>query len=1244
MANRYVRAAGGNWTTAGTWELTPGGGEVVAIPTSADQVYLVVGSGQLTINAAAACRAMDCTGYANSISHSSFTLTIGDGTAPAGGVALKLAGGYSTATVNAAIVFESFGTGVHIVDYAGKTIGNQSFNGTASYQLVNSFTCYFSDSIITLTSGTLNYNGVTQTTGYFATTGFAPRTLTLGATTFANSKGFSYTGSGLTVTANTALVELGTWAATFGLNGANWNGLSLKAAGTNTVSITGGGTIKNFYMYSTGANFITVQITSATTLVCTGDIYTSETGTGAGVPYLQSVTSSSAATISKASGTAWFYGSGIKDITATGGATFNAVGCTNTSNNTGINFLPATYYLDYELGTDSGNGNAYGWWKVAYTGATGTAPSTDETVNGATSASTAKVTFVDLYEWNVLTAGTIYFYGKSAPFVAEQVNCAVSGGHFDIATDFSYASWKTLNFGAMANRIAPGDILRMTQSSPPTAVGVTGTWTGVPATTTKYTKSIVSTTSASPINVKVTAHGYATGDCIYIQNHTLNLIANGTWKITYVDADNFTLDGSLASGSAGGATGTTDYVDHHCVKLSANASTQTITRCEQAWSPANAASVTLDTNNYKEGDASVMVVKASPANNTLYAYFATGTLNLGTKQKVSFWIRNSTTILVNQWKLCLCSDTAGATIVDTIAIPAIPSTVQWVVLTIVGDNANLGASIQSVALWSGSAAATTGGIYLDNIIACTTSGLNLCSLISKNATLQGTPLSSSSYGDEGWYGIQSISEDGKVIRLDNDTNTLPYQNIFVCGGYSTMGTSPETVDLYKRETIKTDIAASTTTSINYINETGVNGYPISIQGGYSTATNTQIGETFFDGANSRGYGISITSVNYININYISFARVYAGIIFSSSSNYCIVDTITNANNCWIGVYFSSGTNNTVNTIGNVNNSNMGLFFSAAGNTVGTVVNCNNHNMYCVDYNVGCDNLVDTYVNVNNSSSSFFFYASANNNVINTITNVFRNSNPGFYFQNCSCNYIGTITNVTRCLRGITFSTSHYNTIENITADYNSTAIQFYNSSHNKILTMSATGSVSEAIINTDSINFIRNALLVGTEFSGAIAYTNSRVYSEKHDQTPDNDYIYTDGGVITSDVTNRHTASGICWKMAVTSVTRTSNYPLNLSIAKVACVANKVVTVSAWFKVTNITDIRGALVCKEGQLGGYTTQTSITPNVDTNYRKLSISFTPNEAGVVEIEAWAYWTAGTADESVYVDDMLITQAA
>lgn len=73
--------------------------------------------------------------------------------------------------------------------------------------------------------------------------------------------------------------------------------------------------------------------------------------------------------------------------------------------------------------------------------------------------------------------------------------------------------------------------------------------------------AIASSTNATPIKITTSSnHGLVSGDTIVIRGHTVNTHANGLWIVTFVDATNFTLNGSVGNG-VGGATG-------HVVKLS----------------------------------------------------------------------------------------------------------------------------------------------------------------------------------------------------------------------------------------------------------------------------------------------------------------------------------------------------------------------------------------------------------------------------------------------------------------------------------------------------------------------------------------------------------------------------------------------------------------------------------------------------------------------------------------------------
>lgn len=64
--------------------------------------------------------------------------------------------------------------------------------------------------------------------------------------------------------------------------------------------------------------------------------------------------------------------------------------------------------------------------------------------------------------------------------------------------------------------------------------------------------------TANVIGLTITAHGLSTGNTVVVQGHALNVNANGTWVITVLDDNRYTLDGStwLTNGSDTGQAGT----------------------------------------------------------------------------------------------------------------------------------------------------------------------------------------------------------------------------------------------------------------------------------------------------------------------------------------------------------------------------------------------------------------------------------------------------------------------------------------------------------------------------------------------------------------------------------------------------------------------------------------------------------------------------------------------------------------
>lgn len=197
MATLYAKTAGGNWSDAGTWSSTSASGvDSAGPPTAADDVIFEALSGNVTINSAAVCRSLDTTSgtgsYEGTITHNAgVTLTIGDGTAGAGNVALKFNSAITYTLGNAstsAIAFVSTSATQQTITTAGKTLGNITFNSSSNgdYALVDN-TTLSATATLTVTKGTFHADGasdnsgLTHSWGIFNSSNSNVRTVNLGA-------------------------------------------------------------------------------------------------------------------------------------------------------------------------------------------------------------------------------------------------------------------------------------------------------------------------------------------------------------------------------------------------------------------------------------------------------------------------------------------------------------------------------------------------------------------------------------------------------------------------------------------------------------------------------------------------------------------------------------------------------------------------------------------------------------------------------------------------------------------------------------------------------------------------------------------------------------------------------------------------------------------------------------------------------------------------------------------------------
>lgn len=244
MATRVAASGGGNWTAGATWV----GG---VAPTAADDVQLTATSGNVTIDSGSVARSLDCTGYTGTLTHNAVNLTLGDATAGAGNIALKLVAGMTyTPAAGSGFRFQSSSTTQQTIDSGGKTLQSIEVFGSsdnASYLLAAALTI-LATSTLNFARGIFNTGNQAVSLGLFAITGTSAKTLTLGSSAITitgnSTTAVNVTGSNITVTANTAVFTLnGAQSGMFGI--LDWNGASAVVTATVTTSATFGGPTLN---------------------------------------------------------------------------------------------------------------------------------------------------------------------------------------------------------------------------------------------------------------------------------------------------------------------------------------------------------------------------------------------------------------------------------------------------------------------------------------------------------------------------------------------------------------------------------------------------------------------------------------------------------------------------------------------------------------------------------------------------------------------------------------------------------------------------------------------------------------------------------------------------------------------------------------------------------------------------------------------------------------------------------------
>lgn len=547
-------------------------------PTAADDAQIPIAAGNMSVGAGAVCRSADFSTYTGQLSGTG-TLTIGDGTAGASNIALKLVSGMTVPNLTV-FSFISTSATVQTVDFAGKNTGSVSYNAASngSWQLTGQHgtIAVNGNMTVTLTKGTLDSNGQTCFWGSFVNNSGSTRTLTCGAsviTLVQTTPCFVQVTAGLTHNTNTSEWIISGLNAVINIAG-TFNKVTITCAGAPSMS--GSPTVATLTRTGTAAKtdtfVLNADLTVTSALVLSGNSSINRV-------LMQSDTTATARVITNTGATMTWGNVDIMDVTLS--TAFDASAITGLSGNCGgnTNITFTTPTTQTWSGTTSANWSANAWTtrvplpqdtavinaafsagqtvtadmprmgSVDWTGATGTPAwsfaSTTNTIFG----SITLIAGMTISGTNTLTLGgrSTYTLTSGGQQYTQAITQAAPSGTYTLADAFSTAGVFTLTHGTFNAAIfnVTGSTFVITGSTTRALTMGTGTWSSTStgtatvwslATTTGLTFSGASASimiTGASANVRTFAGGGLTyGTLTYV-------VAGSTGKLTVTGSNTF---------------------------------------------------------------------------------------------------------------------------------------------------------------------------------------------------------------------------------------------------------------------------------------------------------------------------------------------------------------------------------------------------------------------------------------------------------------------------------------------------------------------------------------------------------------------------------------------------------------------------------------------------------------------------------------------------------------------------------
>tara|TARA_R100000234_G_scaffold40458_1_gene24230 strand:+ start:38 stop:2464 length:2427 start_codon:yes stop_codon:yes gene_type:complete len=721
-------------------------------------------------------------------------------------------------------------------------------------------------------------------------------------------------------------------------------------------------------------------------------------------------------------------------------------------------------------------------------------------------------------------------------------------------------------------------------------------------------------TATAPISISTNnAHGYSTGDVIWIYNVRGITAANGIWIITVTDANNFTLNNSSGTGTYDSQTNDRAWKMNHKV-IKVNSGCKRIALCSGTTGVENnthnqnnnlygivSSNVNISRRGWYGAIQNVRIqVQNSFGTGKAWYYTLPETLDLSAYQKISFHYghQNDADNSVSHLSLKLCTDTTGDTAVHTVQIPGFASRGGFPIVHDFGTNLN--SAIKSVALYVDTDVGSE-DIRLRNIIAVkdANDGVSHCDVIGKNTTAE--PV---------WWQCQYIQEDLIYFGMAAAPDIDDYASLNSNRTATYAGTG-ETVALHK-------ITPFNIYRVGQDNDNNNFRYKFLCRPRYDGRRSASI--TKILGGWDQTNMTTQNSVTWVNVSQRDEMFIYTG----SNSNIAHLQ---------VEKFGQCGGDRTCAIRGNFTTINdiygAGLmdraclrfdnFYTRRGTTINgiyqtmgnrNIIEINDHNHFVEDQAKYIVKNVHHYgggeANLDNITSQ---------NVV--FENVYLYSRERLFSSDSNNDTIRVD------VKKLFASGIRYMSVEG--------SIRIHNSVIDNVLTEVYPHTVNDQ----------------GTSVQGQISFRNYNGTNNDH-------RIYLANGMIKSETSVRHGSDGIAWKIQPTiehsgnlSFSARNNVdsnPLCFSLIKIFVEANKLVTFTAYLRRTN-TGLTLRVAARRDKFGNYFSIASdavanCTAAADT-WQEVTLTFTPTDSAEITIDCEAF---GGNSYTGYIDDISVTQAA